>query len=125
MSLPTILVVDDDPMVTQMLGMLLDLSLSAKVVTTNSSLQAREILQGGGVTLLLTDHLMPDLNGINLARSLRNEGSRLPIILLTGYCDEPELISNVEALMPFEVLFKPWNSEVLLQRIQYWLNEAV
>jgi len=122
MSRPIILVVDDEPLVTQMLAMVLELSVPADVVTTNSSLRAREILLERPVALLLTDHLMPDLNGINLIRSLRERGSTVPAILLTGYCDEPELVANTQALNPFEVIVKPWDNEFLVQRIKAWMN---
>jgi CheY-like chemotaxis protein len=124
MSLPTILIVDDEVMVTQMIGMLLELSLPASVLTANSPVQALEILREGRVSLLLTDYLMPDLNGISLIRALRLQGSAIPAILLTGYCDEPELMAHAGVLAPFEVIFKPWNNEKLLQRIQYWLDEG-
>ena len=122
MSRPTILVVDDEPLVTQMLSILLELNLDMNVVTTNSSLEARDILRKGNIALLLTDYLMPDLNGINLIRALRDEGSRIPVIVLTGYCDEPELAANAPVLAPFEVIVKPWNNEHLLQRIHAWVQ---
>jgi DNA-binding NtrC family response regulator len=117
MSRPIVLVVDDDPLVTGMLSMILDLSLDVEVIITNSSLQAREILQQGRISLLLTDYLMPDLNGLNLIRALRDHGSTIPVVVLTGYCDEPELAANTNILKPFEVIVKPWNNEQLVQRI--------
>jgi CheY-like chemotaxis protein len=122
MSRPTILVVDDEPLITNMLSMILDLGLDAEVITTNSSLQAREILREGRISLLLTDYLMPDLNGLNLVRALRENGSVIPVMLLTGYCDEPELTANHDRFKPFEVIVKPWNNEDLLRRINAWLG---
>jgi CheY-like chemotaxis protein len=124
MSRPLILIVDDDPLITQMLGMVLELSLNVDVVATNSAFQAREILQRGKVSLLLTDYLMPEMNGLNLVRALRDAGSTIPVILLTGYCDEPELAANAERLKPFEVLVKPWSNELLMQRIKAGLEKA-
>jgi len=121
---PTILVVDDEPLVTQMLAILLELYLEMKVITTTSSLEARDILQQGNVSLLLTDYLMPDLNGINLIRALRDYGSTIPVIILTGYCDEPELAANMEVLGPFEVIVKPWSNEHLLQRIKALVQKS-
>ncbi len=42
--------------------------------------------------LVLTDILMPDVSGLQLARSIRQvEGARLPIITLTGYPSTDEL----------------------------------
>jgi two-component system response regulator FixJ len=125
MSQPIILIVDDEPIVTSMLGMILDLSLAAKVLTTNSSPQARDILQQGQVSLLITDYLMPELNGLNLIRGLRERGSTIPVLLLTGYCDEPELAANTEILRPFEVIVKPWSNEHLVQRINFWLSSSI
>jgi CheY-like chemotaxis protein len=120
----TVLVVDDEPLVTQMLSMVFELSLDADVITTNSSLEAREILRRGEISLLLTDYLMPDLNGLKLIRSLRDQGSTIPVIVLTGYCDEPELAANAEVLGPFEIVVKPWSNEHLLQRINTWLDKV-
>ena len=124
MSIPTILLVDDDPMVTQMVSMLLELSMEAIVLTTNDPIEARDILQDKEISLLLTDYLMPELNGINLVRALRKKGSTIPVILLTGYCDEPELTAHAASLAPFEVLVKPWNNEKLLERIHASLKLA-
>ncbi len=104
-------------MITQMLAMLLEISLDAEVLTTNEPLHARELLRERKISLLLTDHLMPQLNGINLIRELRREGNRVPVILLTGYCDEPELTTDAKSLAPFEIITKPWNNEFLLTQI--------
>jgi len=122
MSRPLVLIVDDEPLITSMLSMILDLSLDAEIVTSNSPSEARKILQQQTVSLLVTDYLMPELNGISLIRALREQGSMIPVILLTGYCDEPELASNTELLKPFEVIVKPWNNEKLVTRIEFLLN---
>ena len=122
MSRPIILVVDDDPLITNMLTMVLDLSLDAEIFTTNSSVEAQEILRQRRVSLLLTDFLMPNLNGIHLIRTMREEGITIPVVLLTGYCDEPELAANPDFLQPFEVILKPWNNENLIRRIKAHLN---
>jgi len=124
MNRPRILVVDDEPLITNMLSMVLDLGVDAEIITTNSSTRAREILQHGDISLLLTDYLMPEMNGLKLIRSLRDQGSTIPVLLLTGYCDEPELAANTDVLKPFEVIVKPWNNEDLLKRINGWLNRA-
>ena len=117
MGRPRVLVVDDEPLITSMLSMVLDLGLDAEVITTNSPAEATEILRQGGIALLLTDYLMPEQNGLHLIRALRDQGSKIPALLLTGYCDEPELAANTEILSPFEVIVKPWNNEQLVGRI--------
>ncbi len=118
MQRPTVLLVDDDPIITGMLAMMLDLCLDVTVLATNSPLEAQELLKEDLVSLLLTDYLMPQMNGIALIRFLRQRGSAIPALLLTGYCDEPELASNTSHLKPFEVIVKPWNNEFLIDRIK-------
>ncbi len=118
MNRPRVLVVDDEPLITSMLSMVLDLGLDAEVVTTNSSLHSWEILRQGDISLLVTDYLMPDLNGLRLVRAMRKHGITIPALLLTGYCDEPELVANTDTLSPFEVIVKPWDNEFLLGRIR-------
>jgi CheY-like chemotaxis protein len=124
MSRPIILVVDDEPLITNMLSMVLDLNIDAEIVTTNSSPHAQELLRGGEISLLVTDYLMPQLNGLGLIRTLREEGSAIPVVLLTGYCDEPELAANTDILKPFEVVLKPWNNEDLVRRIKAGLDKV-
>lgn len=122
MNRPTILVVDDEPLITQMLSMMLDLSLDVDVVTTNSPIEACAILREGKISLLLTDYLMPELNGLSLVRMFRQLGGTIPVLLLTGYCDEPELEGNADLLKPFEIIVKPWNNEHLVERIKAHLK---
>jgi two-component system response regulator FixJ len=124
MTRPTVIVVDDEPLITSMLGMILDLSLDADVITLNSPVKVCELLQKQTASLLITDYLMPEFNGIQLVRTIREQGIMIPVVLLTGYCDEPELIANSERLKPFEVIVKPWDNEYLVKRINALLGRS-
>jgi CheY-like chemotaxis protein len=124
MSRHLILLLDDDPLITQMLGTVLELSLNVDVVATNSPLRAREILRHGKVSLLLTDYIMPEINGLDLVRSLREEGNNLPVIVLTAFNENPESAGKTEKLDPFEVLIKPCSNEILTQRIKTFLDKV-
>jgi CheY-like chemotaxis protein len=85
----TILVVDDDPLITMStIDMLED--LGHKVIEANSAHRALEILETGqAVDLLITDHAMPGMSGIELAEAVRQKRPSLPVILATGYGDLP------------------------------------
>lgn len=67
--------------------------------------------------LLLTDMEMPGLNGLELARNIRNQDSRLPILVLTGH-DAKDLDSLGNLPPRCQVLAKPYRLETLLQRIE-------
>jgi CheY-like chemotaxis protein len=83
-------VVDDDSLVlTNMAAMLED--LGHRVFEASSGQQALEILrrEGGTVDLLITDHAMPQMTGLQLIQEIRAERSDLPVILATGYAELP------------------------------------
>lgn len=82
-----ILVVDDDALVLMgIVDMLQD--LGHRVMEASSAKAALEILRSGKkVDLVLTDQAMPEITGMQLAQTIRQEWPGLPVILATGYQD--------------------------------------
>jgi FixJ family two-component response regulator len=60
---------------------------------------------------------MPDMNGIDLARRLRNRDMAAPIILITGYPDE-NISARAAAAGVHDVMLKPLLEESLVTRIR-------
>jgi CheY-like chemotaxis protein len=84
----TIMIVDDDLDVLEMLGYMVT-DFGYEVVTARSGLEALDILdKGEALDLLLTDVVMPGLNGFNLAHMARLRRASLPVLYLTGYHDQ-------------------------------------
>jgi PAS domain S-box-containing protein len=82
-----ILTVDDDPLVALNTSALLE-ELGHTVYSAPSAMRALEILRSEKkVDLLITDQLMPDMTGSELATKIRAEKAQLPIILATGYAE--------------------------------------
>ncbi len=108
-----VLVVDDDALVRMgTTAMLQDLGHST--MEAASAAQALDILRAGGAAdVVLTDHLMPGMTGLVLARVLRDEFPRLPVILATGYAELPT--GPAEAAWPR--LAKPFLQEDLAAAI--------
>ncbi|WP_150305286.1 hybrid sensor histidine kinase/response regulator [Pseudomonas saliphila] len=83
-----ILAVDDDPLVltntTAMLG-----ELGHNVLEASSGPQALKLLRERSVDLIITDHAMPVMTGLQLAEIVRAERPELPIVLATGYAELP------------------------------------
>ena len=74
--------------------------------------QALECLQTRSYSLLITDFSMPRMNGLDLLRRLREAGSLLPAILITG--NPPEDVGRVRADLRLEaILEKPFSMETL------------
>ncbi|WP_414474331.1 response regulator [Microvirga sp. M2] len=86
----TVLLVEDDPLVmTGTTAMLEDLGHT--VVEASSAEAALRILrQGMSIDLIITDHAMPGMTGLELAERIRAEWPTLPILLATGHAELPE-----------------------------------
>ncbi len=82
-----ILTVDDDPLVALNTSALLE-ELGHTVYSAPSALQALDILrQEKKIDLMITDQLMPDMTGSELATRIRAEKPHIAIILATGYAE--------------------------------------
>jgi len=79
------------------------------VVATADGSEALDVLQseGSGFDLLLTDIKMPVMDGIALALAVARAFPKLPILLMTGYADQRERVSGLEALI-CDVISKPF-----------------
>jgi signal transduction histidine kinase len=85
----TVLIVDDDVLVmTGTAAMILDLGHTA--IEAHSGAEALEVLGSGlKVDVVLTDHAMPAMTGLQLAERIHTRFPGLPIILATGYAELP------------------------------------
>jgi signal transduction histidine kinase/ActR/RegA family two-component response regulator len=85
----TILVVDDDALVCTGTAAMLE-DLGHHVIEASSGLQAIEILDSHlSIDLVITDHSMPGMTGMELANIIRATRPDLPIILASGYAELP------------------------------------
>lgn len=82
-----VLVVDDDVLAGEMTTAVLH-ELGHQVVQAENAIEAMELLnEHTHIELIVSDLNMPMISGIEFYRELREQGSKLPFILLTG--DEP------------------------------------
>ncbi len=85
----TVMVVDDDSLVATGTAAMLE-DLGHTVIEAGSASQALALLDAGHkVDLVITDHAMPDMTGMELARRLSQTRPGLQVILATGYADLP------------------------------------
>jgi PAS domain S-box-containing protein len=87
-GLGTVLLVDDEEMVRLTTAdMLMDLGYD--VVEASSGEEALRLVDGGlEPNLVVTDHLMPGMTGVELAKNLRTSRPGLPLLLVSGYAEE-------------------------------------
>lgn len=88
-SRSVILCVDDETVPLTLRRFVLEKS-GFEVIPASSAAEALDILKARAVDLVLTDLLMPGLNGLELARKIKERTPTLPIILLSGVNEVPE-----------------------------------
>jgi two-component system response regulator FixJ len=89
--LATVFIVDDDASFLRSVARLLRAS-GFRVVIHNSAAEFLTELQPATPGCVITDLLMPDMDGMALQEALRKAGSPLPIIFLTGHGDIPATV---------------------------------
>lgn len=78
-----------------------------EVTTVNDGGEALEALQDARYDLLLTDIVMPRVDGVALALKVSKEFPDMRIVLMTGYAAERDRAHNLDALV-HEVISKPF-----------------
>jgi signal transduction histidine kinase/CheY-like chemotaxis protein len=112
-----ILFVDDDPLIAMSTTEMLE-DLGHRVIGANSGRHALDILKSEQpIDLMMTDHVMPGMTGVELAAASRQVRPSLPILLATGYADLPE-----GAQLDLPRLAKPYHQDQLRDRLDQLLR---
>ena len=109
-----ILVIDDDPAMTDLLTVLL-IPASAEVITANSGPEGIRLVKEVGPDIVTLDLMMPDMNGWQVSKAIR-EFSQVPILILSAL-DSPGLVAAALDAGADDYLIKPVPSSVLLAHI--------
>jgi CheY-like chemotaxis protein len=88
-----------------------------EVVAVPDGVAALTALSGGGFDLLLTDIVMPGLDGIALALKAGKDYPALKILLMSGYASERQRAHNLEALV-HRIIAKPFTLEEICQAVK-------
>lgn len=91
----TILVVDDDSFVRDMIAMIIEANGYAVATAENGAAAFRQCMDGERADLIISDMNMPEMSGLDLIRNLRENSIDTPLIILTG---NSEISAAVEAL---------------------------
>ncbi len=115
-----IVLVDDEIMVTKTLATLLKLEGLSDVVTFNDPVEALEYLKNNSCELLISDFIMPKMEGIEFLSNAKKLPSQEDTtqILLTGYADKENAIKAINEVGIFKYIEKPWNNNDLILNIK-------
>ena len=117
----TVLVVDDEPIVREVVVRYLEREGYATLEAGDGDL-ARSVLEGGEPDLVVLDVMLPGTDGLELCRWLRAR-SELPVILLTARGEEADRIVGLE-LGADDYVTKPFSPRELAARVRTVLRRA-
>ncbi len=116
-----ILIVEDHPSTASMLARALgQFQTPAQVLTARNGQEALDQVAQGSIDVLITDFMMPGMNGLELIERLQGEKRLAHIILITAY-DSPGLAATARRLKVNDYLVKP----VQPARIRAIVREAL
>jgi two-component system, cell cycle sensor histidine kinase and response regulator CckA len=118
-----ILVVDDEPVVRRFTCRVLE-EAGYRVATAVDGAEALHLVRERGepVRVVVSDIVMPRLNGVELLEALSVSHPKLPVILMSGYA--PAQLAQRGIAAPCSVLAKPFAPDVLLAEVRRCLDQA-
>jgi CheY-like chemotaxis protein len=113
--MPSILIVDDDETVRDLIVITLK-RLGHTVLEAANGMEAMTMFRKHRPDIIITDMVMPDRDGIETIMDLRREGSKIPIIAISGNSTRTALyLKAAQQLGALQVLSKPFTVERLRQ----------
>ena len=123
-KLEKILIVDDEQMVTKTLVTLLGLEGFGGISAYNNPIEALEYLKDNEVDLIISDFIMPQMNGIDFLNQAKKLQKDTTTILLTGYADKENAIRAINETGIFKYIEKPWDNDNLIINIKNALERT-
>ncbi len=115
-----LLIVDDEPDIRSILEDICQ-ELTDKIKIAENGKVALEILSHERVDAVISDINMPQMTGLQLLASLRNQGNEVPFIILSGYGDKKNTLEALQ-LGALDFIEKPFDDEKLLALLDVALD---
>jgi DNA-binding NtrC family response regulator len=114
-GLPIILLVDDEEMIITSIKSFLAVETDYRLLTYTSPIKALEDLDNKikKVDLVISDYLMPEMDGISFLAEVKKRFPLIPRILLTGYADKENAIKAINNVGLYQYIEKPWDNDDL------------
>ncbi len=117
-----ILVVDDERSIRRLLRMYLD-EAGYTVTEAADGAEALAKMRSGGIDLVLLDLMIPEVDGLEVARRIRADQPAVPIIMLTAREDEASRVTGLE-MGADDYVTKPFSGRELVARVRAVLRRV-
>ena len=119
-----IVVVDDERIVTSAFKTLLKVEGFSDAHFFNSPKDALTFLKDNQPNLVISDFLMPEMNGLEFLSEVKKLYPEVSKILLTGYADKENAIKAINEIGLYRYIEKPWNNDDLIINIKNGIERS-
>ncbi len=119
-----IVAVDDEKMVTSALKTLFKIEGYSDINLFNSTKEALEFLADNKPDLIISDFIMPEMNGLEFLREAKKLYPEVSMILLTGYADKENAIKAINEVGLYKYIEKPWDNDDLLMNVRNGIERS-
>jgi DNA-binding NtrC family response regulator len=116
-----ILIIDDEEAIRMFLS---DVFIRAGygVSLAKNGREGLEMARNGGFDVIVTDMVMPDMQGAEMIANLRRGGTDTPLVAMTGYSDGDARLDSVKDYCVDCVIFKPFIAREILGAVEQALQ---
>ena len=124
MNTGKIVVVDDEKIVTSAFKTLLKVEGFSDAHFFNNPVDAIDFLKNNQPDLVISDFIMPQMNGLEFLTEVKKMYPEVSRILLTGYADKENAIRAINEVGLYRYIEKPWNNDDLIINIKNGIERS-
>lgn len=123
---PRILIVDDEPDILESIKDLLEAMMpEVDVETVESGADALAALAADAYDLVISDYKMPEMDGLELLRRIRDQAPGVPRVLMTAFPDLSIAIDAINEASVENFFVKPLEPEEIVQQLRAMLDARI
>lgn len=120
----SVLLVDDEDMIITSIKAFLQLETDFTIHGFTDPEEAANFAKSNQIDVVVSDYLMPKMNGIQLLSRVKEAQPEASRVLLTGHADKQSAIQAINQVALFQYLEKPWDNQQLLLVVQSGAERA-
>ena len=117
-----ILVIDDEPLVRSLLKQVLE-NRGHAVTEAGNGQEGVRCFRENDIDLVITDHGMPVMNGLDAAFRIKKQKPKTPVLLITGWQTETDAVFQKPSSID-EIITKPFDLEKIIALVEYYGGKA-